>query len=493
MKNNVRLNIFSTFLYQILYTISGIILPKMILLSFGSAINGLSVSLTNALNFFTIVEGGLAAVLLTSLYKPLNDNDNEKVSSIIKTADSFYKKLALLTICFTLIIGVGYSVLINEFSFTYIFTLALLIAIPTITNYCVFSLRTLIVAKENTYIVQFTKCVFVVINIVFIYIAIKIFRNIHWVKLLSGIAYLILPITFYLYSSKNYKLDKNASVNNSLISQRWDGFAHNLANYIHTIADTFLLTVFSTLENVSIYSIYETILLSLKGIIDSISGAIIPTLGLKIHSDEEKDKRSLFITYKLFVLFFVVVIFSTTLYLIIPFIRIYTQNIKDANYVNGVFAFILVIAECINCIKIPYIEISNIHNCYKRTKHLAYIETFVNLIISIILVHKYNIVGVAIGTLVAMIIRLLTQIIFVDKKIYNINPIIDIINSFLILILVVFNACILNLIVPIEITSYYSWCVCGVISVIFSAIIYVIILFIFKREYIRNIIKEYIN
>lgn len=493
MNNYVRLNIVSTFLYQFLYTVSGIVLPKMILLSFGSVINGLSVSLTNALNFFTIVEGGLAAVLLTSLYKPLNENDNETVSSIIKTADSFYKKLAILTICFTLVIGVGYSILINEFSFTYIFTLALLIAIPTITNYCVFSLRTLIVAKEKTYIVQFTKCIFVVANIAFIYLAIKIFGNIHWVKLLSGLAYLILPITFYLYSNRHYKINKNAPINNSLISQRWDGFAHNLANYVHTIADTFLLTVFSTLENVSVYSIYEIILLSLKGIIDSISSAIVPTLGLKIHNEKENDKRSLFVTYKLFILFFVVIIFSTTLYLIVPFISIYTENIKDANYVNGLFAFIFVIAECINCIKIPYIEISNINNCYKKTKKLAYIETLVNLLISILLVRKYGITGVAIGTLIAMIVRLLMQIIFVDKYIYNINPIIDIVKSFLVLLLVIFNAYILNILIPIEIISYYSWCVCGIISVVFSAIIYIIILFIFKREYLNKIINEYIK
>lgn len=493
MKNIVRLNIISTFIYQILYTISGIIIPKMILLSFGSTVNGLSVSLTNALNFFSIIEGGLSAVLLTSLYKPLNNFDNERVSSIIKTADSFYKKLAFFSAIFALLVGIGYSIIIKEFSFGYIFNLTIIISIPTIINYCVFSLRTLIIAKEKTYIVQFTKSIFVIVNAMVIFLAIKYFDNIYFVKLFSAIAYLIMPITYYLYSRKNYKLDKNAPVDNSLLSQRWDGFSHNLANYVHTIADTFILTIFSSLENVSIYSVYEVIMLSLKGIINSVSSAIVPTLGLKFHKESNINaKYLLFTTYKLYVLFFIVVFFSTALYLIIPFIKLYTQGINDVNYVNTVFSVIFVIAICVDCIKIPYIEISNINNSYKNTKPLAYIETFLNLSISILFVKKYSIVGVAIGTLVAMITRLIIQIIYVDKTIFKINPIKNIFSCIMIVVLIFLNVYIINVIIPIDINNYFVWCICGLCSVIFSSISYLFILFIFRRKYIGRIIKEYI-
>ena len=42
---------------------------------------------------------------------------------------------------------------------------------------------------------------------------------------------------------------------------------------------------------------------------------------------------------------------------------------------------------------------------FKETRKGAWLEAFINLTLSIILVFKFGIVGVAIGTLVAMIIR----------------------------------------------------------------------------------------
>ena len=71
MKKKVILNIGCTTLCQLMTLISGLIVPRLILSTFGSEANGLVSSLTQFLNYISLVEGGIGSVVLTALYRPL--------------------------------------------------------------------------------------------------------------------------------------------------------------------------------------------------------------------------------------------------------------------------------------------------------------------------------------------------------------------------------------------------------------------------------------
>ena len=94
MDKKTRLNMAISLLLQIVTIISSFIIPKQILLSFGSEVNGLVNSITQFLNYISLIEGGLGSVLMTALYQPLNENDFEKVSRIIVAGNNFFKKIA---------------------------------------------------------------------------------------------------------------------------------------------------------------------------------------------------------------------------------------------------------------------------------------------------------------------------------------------------------------------------------------------------------------
>ena len=104
MKSNkiTLLNIISSFLLQIVSIISSFIVPRIILLCFGSSINGLVGSITQFLSYIALVEGGITGVIAANLYKPLVNNDNEKLNSILVTARSFYRKIAFVFIIYSL-------------------------------------------------------------------------------------------------------------------------------------------------------------------------------------------------------------------------------------------------------------------------------------------------------------------------------------------------------------------------------------------------------
>ena len=71
MRKKTFLNIFCSTMAQLVTIISGLIVPRLLLSTFGSEANGLVSSLTQFLNYISLVEGGLGSVVLAALYLPL--------------------------------------------------------------------------------------------------------------------------------------------------------------------------------------------------------------------------------------------------------------------------------------------------------------------------------------------------------------------------------------------------------------------------------------
>ena len=89
-------NLIAAMLLQIITLIIGIVLPRVMLLSFGSEINGLVSSIKQFISYITLVEAGLAGACIYSLYKPLADNNYVEINKILSGTKRFYNKSSLL-------------------------------------------------------------------------------------------------------------------------------------------------------------------------------------------------------------------------------------------------------------------------------------------------------------------------------------------------------------------------------------------------------------
>lgn len=105
--------------------------------------------------------------------------------------------------------------------------------------------------------------------------------------------------------------------------------------------------------------------------------------------------------------------------MITPFVQLYTNGITDANYFQPMFGYLLIISEALYLVKTPHLDLAYSANKFKEITFPAYIEAFLNIIISVILVKKIGLIGVAIGTIVAMIYRMAFQVYFTTKIIHG--------------------------------------------------------------------------
>lgn len=418
MKNKVTLlNTIASLCLQITSILSGFIVPKIILGSFGSDVNGLVSSLTQFLQYISLVEGGITGVIIAKLYRPLAMGDNEKISAIMASAKAFYRKIGFIFIAYSVVLAVVYPLLFKVgFDYVYVASLTVILSIGAFIQYMFsISYKTLFSADKKIYIVSLTQIFIKVAEIIIAFVSVKVYPDIHFLKFLTGVIYVVQPIVYTRCANKYYKIDKTAKADKTLIKGRWDGFAINTAAFIHNGTDVVVLTIFTNLATVSVYSVYSLVTGGIKNVVNSIVSSLNPTLGhayARGDFDMLKQKIDL---YEYIVFMLVFLLFSVAGLLITPFVGIYTSGLTDADYYRPVFGILLVVSEVLYLLKFPHLNLAYAADKFKNISKPAFIEAGLNIVISIVLVPFLGIIGVAIGTLIAMLYRLIFHVYYTSK------------------------------------------------------------------------------
>lgn len=482
--SNVKKNITASLICQIITIIYGLIVPRLILVAFGSEVNGLVSSISQFLNYITLLEGGLTGVIMAALYKPLSCKDYKIISAIINATNQFFRRIAVIFIGYMLILAIVYPLFVHtSFDWGYVASLVAIIGVTLfIQYYFSLDLRLLINANQEGYIVYTVQIIFTLINFIFTLIVIYLYPEIHVLKIANVIAYCIQPIVFATYVKKNYKLDRKISPDKDAISQRWDGFGQNLAFFIHTNTDVVVLTVFCTLLDVSVYSIYFMVIGSLKNLVMAISSAVVPSIGNTLARGDINKTNEAFDIYETGINLITTFTFACGIILIVPFVNIYTAGINDANYIQPVFGILLMIAEAIYCYRDPYVSIAYASGKYKETAKYAYIEAVSNILISVVLVIRFGLVGVVVGTFVSMCFRMIMHVIYAKKNIIY-RPITKFAASFARSAIILGISVALAFVVMLKLpTSYGEWIVMAVAVACIVALMILVVQMVFNRK-----------
>lgn len=408
MKNNVRINLISSLVYEGTVMISGLIVPRLIIANFGSDVNGLVSSVTQFLAFISLFEGGLGAVVLAALYKPIEEKDYDKISKIVISSNRFFRNVGIFFVFYTIVLSIAYPLIINkEFPLEYTSTLILIISFGTMLQYFfAMTNKLLLQAYQKIYIVNIAMTITTILNLLLFLVIIAIYPNIHFVKLGSAVAYLIQPILFhYSINKMGLVIDKNKS-NVNILTDRWSGFLQNLTTYVAMHTDVLVLTVFATLKDVSVYSVYMLALTSIRSIMRSVTYSYHTVLGRYIAIGDINNTTSVYKNYEKLTWDAGSILYSTCLLLIVPFVNLYTKGINDADYYAPLFALIMTASIFIYSVRESCRLLVLAGGKFKQTNFGSVMEVILNLSISIVLVWNYGLVGVAIGTFISVLYRL---------------------------------------------------------------------------------------
>lgn len=415
----LQLNTISSLLNQIITLVCGFILPRYILSYYGSTVNGLVSSVQQLLGLISFCELGVGAVVQSALYKPLADDNSELTSKILISARKFFDKVGIILSVYVVFLAAFFP-LSQRSEFDYMSTMFLVLAmsISYFAQYF-FGVRDqlLINADQRSYIQLFYQSLTIVINTALSVVIIKCGASIQIVKLVTSLVYLIRPIGLAIYVKRNYKIDYTLKFTEEPIKQKWNGLAQHLATVVLQNTDTVVLTFFSSLTNVSIYNVYNLVVMGVQRIVSSLTGGIQSLFGELLARGETETLKKTFDCVEWLFHTVTVLAFTVTGLLIVPFVQVYTKKIIDADYIVPVFAILITSATALYCLRSPYTVAVLAAGHYKQTQNSAIIEMVLNIVISIVLVFMFGLIGVAVGTLVSVTYRTIYYAVYLRKNI----------------------------------------------------------------------------
>ena len=389
--------------------ICGFILPRAILNRFGSEINGLTNSIAQFLQMIAFLELGVGSVMQSALYKPLADRNEDRISEVVTSGSRFYRKLGGMLVAYVVGLIIFFPLFVDrKYGFVFDATLILAMSISHFTRYYFGLVDSLLLkADQKAYIINTINTVTLIINTACCYCLLQIGCSIQVVKFTTAGIFLLRPVLVRCYVRRNYRIDRKRTYEKDPITQKWNGIAQHVAAIVLDGTDMVVLSVFSDMYAVSVYSVYLIVVSGIKSLVLSCYHGISPLLG-ELWAKREKAKLDRYFGFtEWFVHTVVLFAWCCTYKLIVPFVMVYTKNLTDVNYNVPVFAALICIAYALYCLRLPFNSMILAAGHYKNTQVIYIVGATMNLVLSVLAVSRWGLVGVTVGTIAAMLYQMI--------------------------------------------------------------------------------------
>ena len=419
--SQTKLNIAGSVLLQLVSGVCGLILPRFILLNFGSEVNGLISSVTQLLSYTILLEGGIGGVMKAAMYRPLANEDNAGISSVFYQISETFRKISVVFIGFAVLLSVSMKFLVDtRFDWLFVFTMVLILSANTFFSYYVgLPHRILMTADQKLYVIQFTQIVATILNLLLCLLVMHLGGGIHMVKLASASVFLLNPLVQRLYVKRHYNLSRNVRAEDVGTIQKRDGLVHHLSYFIHRNTDVVILSLLGSLNIVSVYTVYNMVIYVLEQLLASISSGLSGLIGRLVARKEISQLNRMVDRYEACNNALATAVATVCAILILPFVSIYTGGVTDAQYHQPVFALLMIWGSYAYSIRHPFGCVVSAAGHYKETKVGAVMEMALNLGLSLVLVKPLGLIGVALGTFLSMSYRTIYTVWYLSKHLLH--------------------------------------------------------------------------
>lgn len=488
---NAFLSISTSLISEGVALVCGLVLPRLILSSFGSAYNAITQSITQFISYISLMKAGIGGATAVALYKPLAENDTEEISSILASTQKFMRKIAYIFVAFVLVLSVVYPLfIVRDFDWWFTASLIFIISMTTFAQYYFgFTYQTLLSADQKDYITTSLEIVTTILNTVVAVILINNNFSLHIVKLGSSLVNIIPPIFLYVYCHRRYHIHKVEAAEDK-IPQKWDAAAHEVASFINNNTDVVILTLFSSLLEISVYTVYHYVIANIKKIVTKFTVGFGSAFGDMYARNEIELMHQNLSIFELIIYSFTSILYSVTLVMMIPFVIIYTHGVTDVNYVRPLFSLVLVIGGVFNCFRVPYRVITIAAGHYKQTRNGAIAEAVINIVVSVVGVICFGLIGVALGTLCAMAFRTVQYVWYLSENIMYRDVKYFIRHALLCFAIIAAVYFIAQLYLPESIDSWVRWVKYGFITTLIASALTLTTDYLFYKEDLINFIYK---
>ena len=381
------------------------------------ALNGL---FTQVITAISLAEMGVGTAIVYNLYKPLAEEDHEKVTQLMNLFRTAYLIIAAVTLVIGIILIPWLPYLITDISFgiSYIRIVYLMFIVQSAVSYLFSYKIALLNADQNGYIYTRIYTLFRLIGTVLILIVLFISKN-YLVFLGANILLTIVTDAYasniaqkkYPYINKKAKLPKEER--SQIFSNIRNLFVMQFAGRVVDSTDNILISSLISTILVGLYSNYMVVIGVFKQLSDKLMMAVAPSMGnLFVTDDADSKERNL---YRLTFIFYIFASIATvgTYACIQPFVTLWLgkEYLLDMPVV-----LVLCLLYFVAIIFEPLKNAMFLTGYFAIGRNISFASAMVNLIVSVILGRQIGIIGIFIGTMCTYVIEIITKTYYLFRR-----------------------------------------------------------------------------
>lgn len=391
---------------NVLTIIVGLVAQAIFIKILGSEYLGLNGLFSNVISMLGIVELGMGSAIIYNMYKPIAEENHEKIKSLMQFYKKSYRIITLIISIIGIMIIPFIKYIVDIESVTVginVYLVYILFLLETICSYILSYKRSMLYADQKEYITNIIHMGYTILvntmQLTFLY-----FTHDYYLYLIIKVMMRLVEnivISSYVNRRYSYLLDNNVTKLDSKtekdIFQKIKAlFFHKIGTFIVSGTDNIIISKYLGLVTVGLYSNYYMIINAVQTVINHIIQATRASVGNLLVTESKTKQFDIFNKIR-FVNFWISCFSSICIFVIMDsFITIW---IGYKFVLPTKILLVLVINFFIVSSRSTYGAFKEAAGIFYEDRFVPIIESLLNIVLSIIFVKKFGLMGVFMGTI----------------------------------------------------------------------------------------------
>lgn len=497
---NVYLIFFSSCIRQIFVLITTFVIRTIFIKTLGVEYLGVNGLFTNILSLLALSELGIGTAIAFYLYKPIENNDIERIKILMDFYKICYRIVGIVIICVGILIIplLPYVVNFNSELNINLYVIYILYIINTASSYLLFAYKqTFLLANQQQYKVENVSTIFCVVQFIFDFINIALFKNFYLYLVGDIIAILIKNIMISKVADKSFPFLRNKS-KDTLTKQEIKNLFHNIfsvsifkiGSQLFNATDNIIISIILGTTVVGYYSNYYLFISYAMLFVGMIMKAFTAGIG---NVSVKEDKETIFKIYKRvdFIMFIISTVVSVCMcQLFNSFMKIWLGANDESYFFEQVVIFILSFDFYINCSCQTANTFREATGNFKSGQWLQLIGGVLNVLLSLILGYGCGIIGIFLATIISKITITVTPFLCgIAKSVFDKKPIVILLDYYKKMIVRTFIVVIVwYMCKSIHMTDILGFVIETIISIFVTIV--AIFIFYFRTDEFKHLLRK---
>lgn len=406
-KKRSLLNVFTAIFFKIIILVLGILVRRFLIQYVGNSANGLNSLYSSILGVLALTELGFGSAIVFSMYKPIVENDKEKVAAIYRLYVKIYRIITLIIFILGLVVMPFLPLLSKDATGQNLYLTFFIFLVSVVISYFNSAKVSLINAHKNNYITTTFSSLSIVLEHVLQIVVLLTTKSFVWylVCKVVGAVFNLLLVHFYFNKHHkeilNIKSTLDPDTKKEITKNTKAMLAHKIGGVLVNTIDSLVISIFLGAILLGKYSNYTVIMTSMVGVISLFFSPLTSIIGQYCVSENVEKQQKLFNFIYLFN-FIIAVIFFLGYYAVIDNVVqvIFMTSAEQDLILARSVPFIITLNYFIQFMRNTTLTFRDAKGMFYYDRFKPIFEGILNVILSCIFVNFFGVVGVIVATII---------------------------------------------------------------------------------------------